>query len=81
MFIYMPKMLDFTGKRSYKSIYFLLQHCPYSSSNCLYFTQETNQRDIFTQEITPVEIGETVAKVVACVTALTPIIYNSVYSD
>ena len=70
MFIYMPKMLDFTGKRSYKSIYFLLQHCPYSSSNCLYFTQETNQRDIFTQEITPVEIGQieihvgqTVAKV------------------
>ena len=85
MFIYMPKMLDFTGKRSYKSIYFLLQHCPYSSSNCLYFTQETNQRDIFTQEITPVEIGQTVAKVnlliVASITALTPIIYNSVYSD
>jgi len=36
----------------------------------LYFKQENNQRDIFTHEITPVEIGETVAKVklliVAC---------------
>ena len=46
----------------------------------LYITQEKNQRDIFTQEITPVEIGQTVAKVklliVACITALTPIIYN-----
>ena len=44
-----------------------------------------NQRDIFTQEITPVEIGQTVSKVklliVACITALTPIIYNSGYSD
>jgi len=29
----------------------------------LYFKQEKNQRDIFTQEITPVEIGQTVAKV------------------
>ena len=51
----------------------------------LFFTQEKNQRDISKQEITPVEIGETLAKVklliMACITALTPIIYNSVYSD
>ena len=51
----------------------------------LFFTQEKNKRDISKQEITPVEIGETVAKVklliMACITALTPIIYNSVYSD
>ena len=44
-----------------------------------------NQRDIFTQEITPVEIGQTVGNVklliVACITALTPIIYTSVSSD
>ena len=50
----------------------------------LIFTQEKNQRDISKQEITPVEIGETLAKVklliMACITALTPIIYNSVYS-
>jgi len=63
----------------------LLQHCPHSSNKFLYLKQENNQRDIFTQEITPVEIGQTVAKVnlliVASITALTPIIYNSVYSD
>ena len=51
----------------------------------LYYTQEKNQRDIFTQEITPIEIGQTVAKVklliVASITVLTPIIYNSVYND
>jgi len=29
----MPKMLDFTGKNGE---YFLLQHCPNSSNNCLY---------------------------------------------
>jgi len=43
--------------------------------------QEKNQLDIFT----PVEIGQTVAKVklliVASITALTPTIYNSVSSD
>ena len=47
--------------------------------------KKRNQRDIFTQEITPLEIGQMVAKVklliVACITALIPIIYNSVYSD
>jgi len=50
----------------------------------LYFYTRKRQRDIFTG-ITLVEIGQTVAKVklliVACITALTPIIYNSVYSD
>ena len=54
------------------------------SNTFLYFKQE-KKRDIITQEITRVEIGQTVAKVklliVACITALTPIIYNSVYSD
>jgi len=52
---------------------------------CLYVAQEKNQRDIFTQEVTPVEIGQTVARVklliVSRITALTPIIYTSVYSD
>ena len=40
-------------------------------------------RIFFTQEITPVEIGRTVANllIVASITALTPIIYNSVSSD
>ena len=61
------------AKWSSNSVYLLLQK------------QENNQRDIFTQEITPVQIGQTVAKVklliVASITALTPTIYNSVYSD
>ena len=53
---------------------------------CFYtLTQEKRPRDIFTEKITPVEIGQTVAKVklliVASITALTPIIYNSVNSD
>jgi len=49
-----------------------------SSNKFLYFKQEKNQCDIFTQEITPVEISEMVAKVklliVTCITALTHII-------
>ena len=65
-------------------MYLLLQHCPNSSNKFLYFKQEKT-RDIFTQEITPVEIGQTVGNVklfiVACITALTAIIYNSGYSD
>jgi len=40
---------------------------------------------MFPHEITPVEIGQTVTKVklliAAYITTLTPIIYNSVYSD
>ena len=36
---------------------------------------------MFPQEITPVEIGQTVAKVKLLIVSLTPIIYNSVYSD
>ena len=79
VFINMPKKVYFLQeKRSSISIYFLLQHCPYSSNNFVYVS-------FFTQEITHVEIGHTVAKVnlliVASITALTPIIYNSVSSD
>ena len=85
MFINMPKHVRFYRKNDRPKVCFLLQYCPNSSNNILYYTQEKNQRDIFTQEITPVEIGQTVAKVnlliVASITALTPIIYNSVYSD
>ena len=40
--------------------------------------KKKNQRDIFTQEITPVAIGQTLAKIklliMTCITALTPII-------
>ena len=61
------------------------KHCPNSSNKFLYFKQGKNQPNIVTQEVTPVEIGQTVAKVklliMASKTALTPIIYNSVYSD
>ena len=71
------------AKRASKSIYISLRNLVLTK--CLYLKQEKNQRDLFKQQITPVEIGQTVAKVklliVACITALTPIIYNSVYSD
>ena len=83
MFFSMPKMFDFTGNISSKSIYFLLQHCLNSSNKCLYFTQEKDQRNIFTHEITPVEImsdGGQSQAVNSGQTALTPIIYNSVYT-
>ena len=56
----------------------------HSSNKYLYLNKTKHKCDIFTQEITPVEIGQPVAKVklliVASITALTPIIYNSVYS-
>ena len=55
-----------------------------SSTKCLYLKQEKYQRDIFTQEITFVEIGQTVAKgkllIVGLITAHTPTIYKSVKS-
>mgnify|MGYP006890265155 FL=1 len=53
--------------------------------NCYTSNKKKHQRDMFPQEITPVEIGQTVTKVklliAACITTLTPIIYDSVYSD
>ena len=48
----------------------LLQYCSSNSSNKFLYFKTQNQRDIITQEITPVEIVQMVAKVklsiVAC---------------
>ena len=84
MFIDMTKNVRFYKKNNRPKVYISFCNSPNSSNKFLYFKQEKT-RDSFTQEITPVEIGQTVVKVklliVACITALTPIIYNSVYSD
>ena len=44
-------------------LYFLQQHCSIFSNKLLYLKQEKNQRDIFTQEIKPVQMGQTMTKV------------------
>ena len=68
-------MLDFTGKNDRSNVYIsfcnivlTLSIHSYTSNN------KINQHDIFTQEVTSVEIGQMVAKgkllIVACITDL-----------
>ena len=82
----MPKNVRFYRKNDPPKVYISLCNIVLTLAIFVYTLHKNkNQRDIITQEITPVEIGQRMAKVklliVACITALTPIIYNSVYID